>query len=333
MIDRVRILVPGKLHGDTLGKLKGIFDVRELPDRDVGALSDEDRSSIAGLALMGSCTADMMLRLPHLEIVANFGVGYDGVDAAYAAAHGIMVTNTPDVLTEEVADTALGLLLNTVRELPKAEAYLRQGRWTSEGPYPLTRATLRGRSVGIMGLGRIGLAIARRIEAFGLPVAYHNRSERSDVAYPYHPNLLGLAKAVDTLIVAAPGGKETDRTVDAGVLDALGADGVLINVGRGSTVDEEALARALQAGTILAAGLDVFANEPEVGQALLDRPNAVLLPHVASASAHTRNAMGDLVIRNLEAWFEGDAPPTPVAECRKAGIVRRRGEGGGGFPS
>lgn len=325
----IRILVPGTLHGDTLEKLKALFEVEELRGRDLAALPEAERASVRGVALMGRCTAETMGLLPRLEIVAHFGVGYDGVDTAYAAANGIMVTNTPDVLTEEVADTAIGLLLNTVRELSSAEAYLRGGRWAGEGPYPLTRTTLRGRSVGIMGLGRIGLAVARRVEAFGLPVAYHNRSRRSDVAYPYHPTLLGLAQAVDTLIVAAPGGPDTDKAVDAAVLRALGPDGVLVNIGRGSTVDEAALADALRTGAIARAGLDVFENEPQVPRALLDLPNVVLLPHVASASAHTRNAMGDLVIANLQAWFNGEAPPSPVAESRQAGLSRRKaGEDG-----
>ena len=191
------------------------------------------------------------------------------------AAKGVMVTNTPDVLTEEVADTAIGLLLNTVRELPKAEAWLRDGRWVKEGAYPLTRMTLRGRRVGIFGMGRIGRAIARRLEAFGLPIAYHNRRPVEGVAYDYHPTLAGLAEAVDTLISVAPGGAATEKAVDAKVLAALGPNGVFVNIGRGSTVDESALVEALASGTIRAAGLDVFENEPHVPQALIDLPECM----------------------------------------------------------
>ena len=244
------------------------------------------------------------------------GVGYDSVDARHAGSRGIVVTNTPDVLTEEVADTALGLLINTVRELPRAEQWLRQGRWQKDGHYRLSPATLRGRRAGIFGMGRIGLAIARRLEAFGLTIAYHNRREVAGVPYAYHPTLVGLAQAVDTLISVAPGGAATKKAVNAEVLEALGPDGVFINIGRGSTVDEPALIAALAKGVIRAAGLDVFAREPQVPQALIDLPNACLLPHVGSASVHTRNAMADLVVDNLIAWFSGKGPLTPVPETR-----------------
>ncbi|BDA86063.1 dihydrofolate reductase [Aureimonas sp. SA4125] len=319
----IPVLIPGRMHAGTLEALQGLFDVRQAQGQPIESLSESERAGIRGVALMGVFTAEMMKLLPNLEIIAHFGVGYDGVDAGYAAANGIMVTNTPDVLTDEVADTTIGLLLNTVRELSRAEAYLRAGNWEKNGNYPLTKTTLRGRSVGIMGLGRIGLAIARRLEGFGVPIAYYNRSERDDVAYAYHPDLKSLAAAVDTLIVAAPGGAGTDKAVDAAVLAALGPDGVLINIGRGTVVDEDALIAALQNGTIRAAGLDVFAREPHVPQALIDLDNAVLLPHVASASEHTRQQMGNLVIQNLEAWFSGRPPATPVPEAVKAGLERR----------
>jgi lactate dehydrogenase-like 2-hydroxyacid dehydrogenase len=225
-----------------------------------------------------------------------------------------MVTNTPDVLTEEVADTALGLLIDTVRELSKSQEFLRAGRWPKEGRYPLSKLSLRGRSVGIFGLGRIGKAIAHRVEAFGLPVSYHNRRKADDVSYTYYPSLLELAKAVDTLILVAPGGAETAKAIDADVLKALGPEGVLINIGRGSVVDEDALAQALTDGTIAAAGLDVFANEPNVPQALLDAPNTVLLPHIGSASEKTRRDMANLVIDNLISWFDNGEAITPVPE-------------------
>lgn len=282
-------------------------------DRDATIARAADR--IRGIAQGGHAPVDAALiaRLPKLEIVANFGVGYDTVDAKAAAARGVIVTNTPDVLTEEVADVALGLLLMTARELPQAERFLRDGQWLN-GAYPLTRGTLRGRKVGILGLGRIGQAIARRAQAFGLSVAYHNRREVADVDLPYYPTLIGLAEAVDTLIVVVPGGASTYRLVDANVLKALGPEGILINIGRGSTVDEQALIQALNDGTILGAGLDVFETEPCWPKALMACPRAVLLPHLASASVATRAAMGQLVVDNLASWFEAGKPLTPVAE-------------------
>jgi lactate dehydrogenase-like 2-hydroxyacid dehydrogenase len=205
-------------------------------------------------------------------------------------------------------------LINTVRELPRAEKYLREGRWVKEGPYRLTPATLRGRKAGIFGMGRIGQAIARRLEAFGLTVAYHNRRQVEGLAYEYHPTLVSLAGAVDTLISVVPGGGSTLKAVNAEVLKALGPNGVFVNIGRGSTVDEDALAAALRDGIIFGAGLDVFADEPKVPKALLDVPNASLLPHVGSASVHTRNAMADLVVDNLESWFSKGEPVTAVPE-------------------
>lgn len=284
----------------------------EAPDRE--AALDELAPRIRGLAVGGgaSVPAALLARLPRLEIVSSFGVGYDNVDAAEAARRGVIVTNTPDVLTEEVADTALGLLLATVRQLPQSERYLRAGRWL-EKPFPLT-ATLRDRRVGILGFGRIGKAIARRLEAFGLEVAYHGRREQADVPQRYYPDLVAMARDVDVLIVVTPGGPETRHLVNAAVLEALGPDGVLINVARGSVVDEPALIEALRNRTILSAGLDVFDDEPRVPQALIDMDHVVLLPHVGSASVHTRNAMGQLVVDNLASWFAGKGPLTPVAE-------------------
>ncbi|MEX0852362.1 MAG: 2-hydroxyacid dehydrogenase [Bauldia sp.] len=272
--------------------------------------------SIRGIARAGHLDIDRALleRLPNLEIVANFGVGYDGIDLKCAAERGIVVTNTPDVLTEEVADTALGLLLMTVREFSAAERYLRAGNWRSGMPYRLTPATLRDRTAGIVGLGRIGLAIARRLDAMLVPVVYHNRHRRADLAYRYYADLREMATAVDTLIVVLPGTPAARNLIDASVLAALGDNGILINIGRGSVVDEPALIAALRDGAILAAGLDVFAEEPNVPADLLALPNAVLLPHVGSASVYTRNAMGQLVFDNLKSWFETGRPLNPVPE-------------------
>jgi lactate dehydrogenase-like 2-hydroxyacid dehydrogenase len=254
-----------------------------------------------------------MRQYPNLEIISSFGVGYDNIDAKTAARLGIVVTNTPGVLDEEVADTTLGLMIMAVRQLPQAERYLRTGQWSAKGAYPLT-PSLRGRTVGILGLGRIGKAIATRITAFGLDVVYHGRHAQAGVSYRYYSSLVDMAKAVDVLIVVAPGGPGTRHIINAEVLEALGPDGVLINVARGTLVDERALIEALRNKTILAAGLDVFENEPHVPQELIALENTVLLPHVGSASVKTRRAMAECVVSNLFAWADGKAPLTPVPE-------------------
>ncbi|HXV29249.1 MAG TPA: 2-hydroxyacid dehydrogenase [Sinorhizobium sp.] len=311
-MSRPRILVPGTINPRVLERLPEMFESVRIERPDPALVTD--MADVAGIAVSGRLPAELMDALPKLEIIANFGVGYDGVDIGHAAARGIVVTNTPDVLNEEVADTAIGLLINTLRQLPQAEQWLRQGRWVRDGGFPLSPLSLRGRKVGLFGLGRIGLAIARRLEAFGVSIAYHTRTRRDDVAFAYHPSLPGLAEAVDTLIVIVPETASTAKAVNADVLAALGPHGVLINVGRGSTVDEAALITALQNGTIAGAGLDVFENEPHVPEALLALPNVSLLPHVASASVVTRAAMADLVVDNLKAWFSNGKALTPVAE-------------------
>lgn len=311
---RPRILVPGKMSQRVLDRLPDHFETVFVAAADPELVTADLASGVSGIAVQGKILAGFIDAFPNLEIIANFGVGYDGVDAAHAAKRVVVVTNTPDVLTEEVADTAIGLLLNTLRRFPAAEQWLRQGRWTKDGAFALSPLTLRGRTVGLYGLGRIGLAIARRLEAFGVSIAYHTRTPREGLAYTHYPTLKGMAEAVDTIIVIVPGTDSTRRTVNAEVLEALGPQGVLINVGRGTTVDEAALADALQRGVIAAAGLDVFENEPHVPDALLALPNVSLLPHVASASQATRNAMADLVVDNLVAWFETGAALTPVAE-------------------
>ena len=310
------ILMTGRMLPIVLQQLDERFTLHrawEAPDHD--ALLDDIADRIRGVAAGGGLAVDRRFldRLPNLEIVANFGVGYDGIDAAHARARGVIVTNTPDVLTEEVADTAFGLLLMTVRDLSASERYLRAGTWR-QGAYPLTRGTAAGRTMGILGLGRIGKAIARRAEACGFKIAYHGRNRRPDVAYPYYPTLLELAEAVDTLMVVVPGGASTHHVVDEHVLKALGPDGIVINIGRGSVIDEEALVAALRDGTILSAGLDVYEHEPDVPAELIAMEHVVLLPHVGSASIHTRDAMGQLVVDNLTSWFAGNGPLTPVAE-------------------
>lgn len=313
----VAILVPGQFNDHAVGRIDRTFSRVWIERADASLLTDELRRTVRGIAAFGGINAALIDALPNLEIIANFGVGYDSVDARHAAQRGVMVTNTPDVLTEEVADTAIGLLINTIRDLPRAETWLRDGSWARNGNYPLSRLTLRGRSVGIFGMGRIGLAIARRLEAFGLPIAYHNRRRVEGLAYEYHGTLKGLAEAVDTLISVAPGGASTEKAVNAEILSVLGPNGVFVNIGRGSTVDEAALAAALANGTIAAAGLDVFADEPNVSPALLAAPNTSLLPHVGSASEHTRRAMADLCVDNLISWFSEGRALTPVPETEK----------------
>jgi lactate dehydrogenase-like 2-hydroxyacid dehydrogenase len=284
----------------------------EVPDREAWFREFGPQVRGVGAVMHEHVNAAFMDRLPKLEIVSNFGVGYDTVDAREAARRGVMVTNTPDVLTDEVADLALGLLLATLRELPQADRYLRAGKWP-KGDYPLT-ATLRNRKVGILGLGRIGKAIARRLEGFDVAISYYGRSKQADVPYPYFDNAAALARTVDVLIVVTPGGAETRHLVNAEVLAALGPNGILINVARGSVVDTTALIEALRSKTILSAGLDVFEGEPKVPEELIAMDHVVLLPHVGSASIETRRGMGQLVIDNLVSWFSGKGPLTPVAE-------------------
>jgi hypothetical protein len=269
--------------------------------------------AIACSATTEMIPGSLMARFPKLQIVSSFGVGYDHMDVKWAAAHGVVLTNTPEVLTEEVADTALGLLLCTVREFPQAERFLRAGKWVANG-YPLTKASLRNRTVGIVGMGAIGQAIARRLEACGVPIVYHTRQPRRELAYRHYPNLVDMARDADVLLVIVPGGAATQDMINAQVLDALGPDGILINMARGSVVDEPALIKALQEKRIMAAGLDVYAKEPEVPKELIEMENVVLFPHLGSASVHTRDKMDQLVVDNILAWAAGKPPLTPVPE-------------------
>lgn len=314
--EKPALVMPGPMMPHVIEQLEREFTVHKLwlaEDPDALMARVADTIVAVATAQHGPIDARFMSRLPRLAIVASFGVGYDTVDADWAGRNGVLVTNTPDVLSEEVADTAMALLLMAARELPAAERHLRAGKW-QDGPYPLTQTTLRGRKLGIFGLGRIGKAIARRAEAFGLSIAYHNRRPAQDVGYRYHDTLVSLAAAVDTLMVVVPGDASTRHAVGAQVLKALGPDGIVVNIGRGSVIDETALVAALRDGTIRSAGLDVFENEPHVPEGLLEMDRVVLLPHVGSASVHTRNAMGQLVVDNLLAWKRTGKPLTPVAE-------------------
>lgn len=313
----VSILIPGSVHPRVIERVGKEFDLVRIDEPDADLLSEEQLAAIRGIACLALISPPLIDRLPNLEIVSNFGVGYDLVDAPYCADKGIMVTHTPDILTEEVADTAIALLLNTAREFPRAEAWLRSGKWESEGDYPFTRGTLRGRHVGIFGMGRIGQAIGRRLAAMDLKVSYHNRRPVEGSEFDYYASLKELAEAVDTIVSVAPGGEATDKVVNGEILKALGPDGIFINIGRGSTVDEDDLIAALSDGTIMAAGLDVFAEEPRVRRELIEMENTSLLPHVGSMSVKTRNAMADLVVDNLVDWFSAKPAITPVPETRK----------------
>jgi lactate dehydrogenase-like 2-hydroxyacid dehydrogenase len=315
--EKADVLLIGPPKPVIVNGLSGAFNLVRFPNaNDRDKFFAETAPRVRGLAVAATeerVDGAFMTRFPRLEIVASFGVGYDHVDARWAGEHGITVTNTPDVLTEEVADTALGLLLCTVREFPQAERYLRAGKWREKN-YPLSKATLRDRTVGVVGMGRIGQAIAHRIAAMQVPVVYHSRRPAAGVPYRHYPKLMDMARDVDVLMVITPGGAETKNMIDAQVLAALGPDGILINMSRGSVVDEPALIKALQQRTILSAGLDVFAREPEVPAELIAMDHVVLFPHLGSASVATREKMDQLVVDNLLAWAAGKPPLTPVAE-------------------
>jgi len=268
-------------------------------------------AQVRAIASFGSSVdAALMDALPKLEIISNFGVGVDSIDLAAAKKRGVIVTNTPDVLNDCVADTTLALTLNVMRRFPQAEAYLRAGFWATRGAYPLT-TSLGGKTMGILGLGRIGEAIAKRAQAFGMNIHYHNRNKK-DVAYSYARDPVALARASDVIVVVTPGGAGTRHIVDARVLDALGPEGYVVNISRGSTIDEVALIRYLQEGRIAGAGLDVFENEPQIDPRFFAMDNVVVLPHVGSATVETRTAMGNLQIENLRLHFSGKPVATRV---------------------
>jgi lactate dehydrogenase-like 2-hydroxyacid dehydrogenase len=317
MAEKTDVLLIGPPKPVIVNGLSSAFSLVKFSDaKDRDKFFAETAPRVRGMAVAATeerVDGAFMTRFPRLEIVSSFGVGYDHVDAAWAGAHGITVTNTPDVLTEEVADTALGLLLCTAREFSQAERYLRAGKWVQRN-YPLSKATLRDRTVGMVGMGRIGQAIARRLAAMQVRVVYHSRRPAAGVPYRHYPKLIDMARDVDVLMVITPGGAETKNLIDAQVLAALGPDGILINMSRGSVVDEPALIKALQQKTILSAGLDVFAREPEVPPELIAMDHVVLFPHLGSASVATRDKMDQLVVDNLLAWAAGKPPLTPVAE-------------------
>ena len=292
--------------------LQSVFTVHDRTHESDPAAFAKIASKIRAIAGGGesAVSGNLIAQLPALEMVSVFGVGYDKYDLPALRARKVPLTNTPDVLTDEVADMGIALMLAIARRLPQADKYVRAGLWPS-GPMPLARK-VSGARLGIVGLGRIGQAIARRAEGFGMSIAYTTRTPKSDVAYHYFPNAAALAAEVDFLMVITPGGAGTKGLINADVLKALGPQGYLINVARGSVVDQTALIRALDEGVIAGAALDVFEDEPNVPEALRARDNVVLTPHIASATWQTRRAMADLAFNNLQAHFAGHPLLTPV---------------------
>ena len=307
------IIFTGKGHAATQATLEQDFSAHKLFEaQDKEKFLRELAPRVRGLATFGPMPVNgaLMDKLPKLEIIANFGVGVDAINLDDAKARRIIVTNTPDVLNECVADTAIALVLNTLRKLPQSEAYTRGGNWAAKGPYPLA-TSLGGKTLGILGLGRIGEAIAKRAIACGMKIRYHNRHKK-DVPYPYDPDPVTLAKNSTVLMVVTPGGAETKNLVGAKVLDALGPKGYVCNIARGSVIDEPVLLRYLQENKIAGAGLDVFVDEPKIPPEFFKLDNAVLFPHVGSATVETRKAMGDLQIENLRLHFAGQPVKTRV---------------------
>jgi hydroxypyruvate reductase len=307
------IIITAKGHAGTMATLQSEFNTHLMSDApDHAAFLKQHAQAVRGMATFGPMAVDgkLMDALPKLEIISNFGVGVDAINLDDAKKRKIIVTNTPDVLNECVADTALALMLNTLRKLPQSERYLRAGNWASRGPYPLT-TSLGGKVMGVLGLGRIGEAVAKRAMACGMTIRYHNRNKKN-VPYPYDPDPVTLAKNSDVLMVVTPGGAETSKLVNEKVLQALGPEGYLVNIARGSVVDEPVLLRYLQEGKIAGAGLDVYVDEPRVPPEFFTLDNAVIFPHVASATVETRKAMGDLQIENLRRHFAGQAVLTRV---------------------
>jgi D-3-phosphoglycerate dehydrogenase len=309
------LLVVGELPAWDLEALSERFDLHlYYAAEDKAGLLARHRETIRAISTKGEIGADaaLMDALPKVEIIACYGVGYDAIDVGAATARGIRVTNTPDVLTEEVADMAIGLLLAAARRIPAGDAWVRGGSWAARGPMPLT-TRVWGKRIGIVGLGRIGRAIARRAEAFRMPVSYSGRERKAEVPYDWYPTPAALAPHVEVMMVSAAGGASTRGLVDRAAIAALRPGAIFCNVSRGTVVDEAALLEALRTGRIAAAGLDVFLNEPEIDPDFARLENVVLQPHAASATVETRRDMGRLMRENLEAQIDGHPLPTPVA--------------------
>lgn len=314
--ERPQVLTASRLSPLYLPLLRDAYIVHErLHETDPAALATI-APSLRAIAASGESKVPgaLIAQLPALEIISVMGVGYDGVDVAAARARGVMVTHTPDVLDDDVADLAIGLMLCAARQLPQADRHVREGRWL-QGPMPLARK-LSGARLGLLGIGRIGQAIARRALAFGMTIAYTARHARAELPWPWLPDAAALAAQSDFLVVITPGGAATRHLVDTRVLEALGPKGILVNVARGSVVDEAALIHALESGALGGAALDVFADEPRVPERLRALPQVVLTPHIGSATTSTRTAMAELAAENLRLHFAGEPVRTPIPECR-----------------
>ena len=312
----IPLLTAAKLSPLLVPQLEAAFSVHDrLHDTDPAAFA-AIAPTIRAIAASGESKvpAELIAKLPKLEIISVMGVGYDGVDVAAAKARGAVVTHTPNVLNDDVADLAIGLMLSAARQLPAADRHVRSGQWAASGPMPLARK-MSGARLGLVGMGRIGQAIAHRAASFGMSIAYTSRSPRAGVAHRYVANPVALAAESDFLVVITPGGAGTRGLINAEVLTALGTKGILVNVARGSVVDESALIDALERGVIGGAGLDVFENEPNVPERLRALPHVVLAPHIGSATAQTRRAMADLAYSNLHAKLSGLPLLSPVPEC------------------
>jgi lactate dehydrogenase-like 2-hydroxyacid dehydrogenase len=313
------VLQVGKLQPAFASMLASQYNAIRMPDRVQRAAFLAEHGPEITVVVDGGTVpidAELMAALPNLGAIVHYGAGYDSVDVESARRLGIGVSNTPDVLTDTVADTAVGLLLATVRRLCAADRYVREGRWVSQGAFPLT-TDVSGSKVGILGLGRIGSAIASRLEPFRCEIFYHNRHEIEGCAYRYASSAQRLAEAVDVMVVATTGGKGTESLVDRTVMEALGRHGYLINMARGSVIDQPALIDLLQSGRLAGAGLDVFADEPNVPQVLAEMDNVVLLPHIGSATTTARDAMAQLALRNLNQYLSNGTLATPVIAAAK----------------
>ena len=299
-------------RSECLAKLETRYEVHHLWEAsDQEALISEVAPHIQVVVTEGWAPADFQAKFPNLKLIASHGVGYDGVDLGAAQARKIAVTNTPGVLDDAVADLTIGLLIAITRGIVVGDQYVRNGEWLKAN-FPLMNH-LRGRQAGILGLGRIGLAIAQRLQAFGIEINYHNRRERSDVDYKYYSSLSMMAQDVDFLILSCVGGEETKKIVNREIMEKIGPNGVLINISRGSVVDEGDLVACLEQGKLGGAGLDVFTSEPYVPEALFKMPQVVLQPHIGSATLQTRIAMGQLVVDNVDAYYAKKPLLTPVA--------------------
>ena len=306
------LLVVGPMYPPTLAAIDAAYTTHKLwlaPDRDAFLASVADRIDAASTSGTRGMDAATMDKLPKLKMISHFGVGVDSIDIDAAKKRGITVTNTPDVLNADVADLAIALLLAAVRRIPAGDRYVRDGRWL-KGAMPLAE-TIQGKTLGIIGLGRIGREIARRALAFNLKIAYQGPNKKKDVSWPYFADPVALAREVDFIVASCPGGESTRGVVSRAVLEALGAKGVFVNISRGSVADETALVELLKEGKLGGAGLDVFADEPRVPEALFAMDNVVLQPHVGSATHPTRLAMGQLVVDNLAAYFARKPLLTP----------------------